>query len=111
MESRRLHEIVNGLNRMDRILFYLRLCVELTVRAREAYSYQPETAKHRLKGMNELQHSIIGHIRGQVSESPTTPEGTFAERLPGFAEKLGVARDLSVALDSLDANRPLDVRD
>jgi hypothetical protein len=101
MESGQLLEVMKRLDRQGRVRFYLSLAMQLTVRGREAYSYQPERAREVLKGINELLHSVVGHTQAVNSDSPRTPDEEFSARLFDFAKRLGVGAHLPLALDAI----------
>jgi hypothetical protein len=101
METDQLLELVKQLDQQGRVRLYMAVALELTVGAREAYFYPPEKAKETLRGLNELIHSLLGHALAVSSNSARTPDEEVAARMFGFAEKLGVRPNLSLALDAV----------
>jgi hypothetical protein len=110
METAQLLEIMTRLDRQDRVRLYISLALQLTIRGREAYSYEPERAKETLTGLNELVHSVLGQALAVNSDSRRTPDEEVAARLFGFAQKLQVGAHLSLALDAIP-RRALSSRD
>lgn len=101
MEAAQLLDVVKHLDRQGRLRLYVALGLQLTIRGRGAYSYQSEKAKETLKALNEMMHSLLGHVLALESDSPRTPDEEVSARIFGYAEKLGVKADLSLALDAV----------
>lgn len=101
MEARELLTLVKSLDPQNRIRLYLTLAQQLTIRGREAYSYDAERARGTYKGFNELLHSLLGHVQALESDAPRCTDEEFSERLFGFAERLGVQAHLRLALDAV----------